>query len=144
MARPAWIDKDRPEKIRKIKKEDRTNMNIRKCFGTSLLSVALLLAAGIPGFASNSRTVTLQHDAVLSGTSLAAGRYTVQWEAHSPEATVEFVQHHKVVLSTEGRVEQRDKKYDRNAVVYNAASDGTMSLVEIRFAGSSKVLVFNQ
>jgi hypothetical protein len=120
------------------------NTMIRKFLGTSLLSVALLLAAGIPGLAANSRTVTLQHDAVLSGTSLAAGRYTVQWETHSPEATVEFVQHHKVVLSTEGRVEQRDKKYGRNAVVYNAASDGTMSLVEIRFAGSSTVLVFNQ
>jgi hypothetical protein len=41
-------------------------------------------------------------------------------------------------------VEQRDTKYGRNAVVYNSASDGTMSLVEIRFAGSSQVLVFNQ
>jgi hypothetical protein len=119
-------------------------MNIRKFLGTSALSVALLLAAGIPGLAANSGTVTLHHDAVLNGTSLAAGRYSVQWESHSPEATVEFVQHHDVVLSTEARVEQRDKKYDRNAVVYNTAPDGTMSLAEIRFAGSSKVLVFNQ
>jgi hypothetical protein len=54
------------------------------------------------------------------------------------------VQHHEVVLSTEGRIEERVKKYDRNAVVYNIAPDGTMSLVEIRFGGSSKVLVFNQ
>ena len=120
------------------------NFNIRKFCGTSVLSLALLLASGIPALAKNSRTVTLAHNAVLSGTNLSAGQYRIQWEAHSPEATVEFVQHHKVVLSTEGRVEQRDKKYDRNAVVYNAASDGTMSLVEIRFAGSSKVLVFNQ
>jgi hypothetical protein len=54
------------------------------------------------------------------------------------------VQHHKVILSTEGRVEERDKSYDRDAVVYNAAPDGTMSLVEIRFAHSNKVLTFNQ
>ena len=120
------------------------NMNIRKFLGTSLLSMALLLAAGIPSLAKNSRTVTLRHDAALSGTSLAAGRYSIRWETHSPEATVEFVQHHKVVLSTEGRVEERDKSYDRDAVVYNGAPDGTMSLVEIRFAGSNKVLTFNQ
>ena len=49
-----------------------------------------------------------------------------------------------VVLSTEGRVEERDKSYDRDAVVYNTAPDGTMSLIEIRFADSNKVLVFNQ
>jgi hypothetical protein len=120
------------------------NMNIRKCLGTSALSLALLLASGIPGLAKNSRTVTLNHDAVLSGTSLSAGKYSIRWETHSPEATVQFVQHHKVVLTTEGRVEERDKTYDRDAVVYNTASDGSMSLVEIRFAYSNKVLVFNQ
>ena len=119
-------------------------MNVRKFLGTPALSVMLLLATGIASFAANSRTVTLNHDAVLSGTSLSAGRYSIQWEAHSPEATVQFVQHHKVILSTEGRVEERDKSYDRDAVVYNAAPDGTMSLVEIRFAHSNKVLTFNQ
>jgi hypothetical protein len=119
-------------------------MNIRKCLGTSVLSVALLLASGIPGLARNSRTVTLGHDAILQGAALPAGRYSVEWETHSPEATVQFMQHHKVVLSTEGRVEQRDKKYDRNAVVYDTAPDGSMSLIELRFAGLNMVLVFNQ
>jgi len=120
------------------------NMNIRKSLGTSVLSVALLLASGIPALASHSATVTLSHDLVLNGTSLPAGKYTVRWETHSPEATVEIVRRHKVVLSTEGGVEERSKGYDRDAVVYNTASDGTMSLVEIRFAYSNKVLVFNQ
>ena len=120
------------------------NMNIRKHLGASVMAVGLLLAAGIPGLAENARTITLQHDAVLSGTSLTAGRYHIQWQTHSPEATVQFVRRHKVVLSTEGRVEARNKTYDHDAVVYNAAPDGSMSLVEIRFAGSSDVLVFNQ
>ena len=120
------------------------NMNTRKCLGASVLSLALLLASGIPGLAKNSRTVTLSHDTVLSGTNLAAGRYSIRWETHSPRTTVEFVQHHKVVLSTEGRVEERDKHYDSDTVVYSTAPDGTMSLLEIRFADSNKVLVFNQ
>jgi len=120
------------------------NMDVRKYLGTSVLSVALLLASGIPALAKDSRTVTFGHDFVLNGTTVPAGKWSVQWETHSPEATVEFVQHHKVVLSTEGRVEERSKGYDRDAVVYNTASDGTMSLVEIRFANSNKVLVFDQ
>ena len=118
-------------------------MDIRKYLGTSILSVALLLACGIPGLAKNSRTVALPHDAVLSGKTLPAGNYVVQWEAHSPQAVVEFAQGHKVVLSTEGRIEDRGTKYDSNTVVYDTAPDGTSSISEVRFAGSSEVLVFN-
>ena len=116
--------------------------NIRKSFGTGILSLGLLLAAGMPALAKNSRTVTLQHNAVLKGTTLPAGKYDVEWETQSPGATVQFVQRHKVVLSTEGRVEQRDKSYHCDAVVYDIAPDGSLSLVEIRFADSSQVLVF--
>ena len=118
-------------------------MDIRKYLGTSILSAALLLACGIPGLAKNSRTVALPHDAVLSGKTLPAGNYVVQWEAHSPQAVVEFAQRHKVVLSTEGRCEDRGKKYYSNVVVYDTASDGSRTISEIRFAGSSEVLVFN-
>jgi hypothetical protein len=119
-------------------------MDIRKHFGTLILSVALLLASGIPGLAKNTRTVALPHDAVLSGTTLPAGQYVVQWEAHNSGATVQFARAKKVVLSTEGRFEDRGKKYDSNTVVYDTASDGTRTISEIRFAGSSQVLVFNQ
>jgi hypothetical protein len=119
-------------------------MDIREYLGTSILAVALLLAFGIPGLAKNSRTVALTRDAVLSGKTLPAGDYVVQWVAHSPQATVEFAQHHKVVLSTEGRFEDRGKKYNSNTIVYDTASDGSMTISEIRFAGSSEVLVFNQ
>ena len=120
------------------------NVNIRKHLGASILTVVLLLAAAIPGLAENSRNVTLRYGAVLSGTNLSAGQYNIRWQTHSPEATVQFVQHHKVLLTAEGRVEARNKSYDRNEVVYYTAPDGSLSLAEIRFAGSSNVLVFNQ
>ena len=119
-------------------------MDIRKYLGTSILSAVLLLASGIPALAKNSRTVVLAHDVVLSGKTLPAGDYVVQWVAHSPQATVEFAQHHKVVLSTEGRFEDRGKKYNSDMVVYDTASDGTSTISEIRFAGSSEVIVFSQ
>jgi hypothetical protein len=118
--------------------------NIRNFLGTSGVSVALLLAASIPGLAKNSRGVALSHDVVLGGTTLSAGSYVVEWETHSPEATVQFMQHHNVVLSTQGRIEQRDHAYEDNAIVYDTGSHGTLSLIEIRFAGSKEVLVFNQ
>ena len=119
-------------------------MNIRKYLGTSALSVGLLLASGIPAMAKDARTVTLFHDVVLNGTALPAGKCSVEWQTHSPEATVEIVRHHKVVVATEGRVEERSTTYNRDAVVYNTASNGTISILEFRFAGSKTVLVLNQ
>ena len=119
-------------------------MNIRKYICTSILSLALLLACGIPGFAKNSRTVTLTRNVVLNGTTLPAGDYVVRWEAHSPQASVEFARDNKVVLSTECKLEDRGKKSNSDSILYYTASDGTMTINEIRFAGSSAVLVFNQ
>ena len=119
------------------------NRTIRKCFVTGFVALGLLLAAGIPALAGNSAKVVLSHAAVVHGKNLAAGKYTVEWKTHSPEATIQFVQRYKVVLFAEGRVEKRNKPYDSNAVVYDMAPDGSMSIIEIRFAHSNKVLVFD-
>jgi hypothetical protein len=86
------------------------------------VSEALLLASGIRALAKDSRTVTFFHDVVLNGTSLPAGQYTVRWETHSSGATVEFVQHQKVVLSTDGGFEERSKGYEHNVVVNTGSS----------------------
>jgi len=138
------------------------NTNIRKYLGLSVLSAALLLTSGIPALAKNSETVTISHDVTVNGTTLPAGHYTVEWETHSPEGTIVFVQHHRVVLSTAGTIWSRKANYRNNtvmtednnaqaanlrnlvAVVYSTAPDGTKSLVEIHLATSNKILVFNQ
>ena len=114
----------------------------RKWFGFLSLAV-VLLAAGIPASAKESRTIKLEHAIVLDGKKVPAGWYKVEWQTHSPEATVQLLQERKLVAGTEGRLELRDRKNSCDSVVYNSLPDGTMSLLEIRFAGSNKVLVFN-
>ena len=126
------------------REENRMKESIRKCFGTGALSLVLLLAAGIPALAKNYGTMILDHDIVLHGKALPAGKYVVEWKSHSPEATVQFLQRYRVVLFAEGRVERRHRIYDHDSVVYNEQPDGSKSLIEIRFAGSNKVLVFDQ
>jgi len=115
----------------------------RKYFLTGILSLGLLLVTGSPSSAKNWGTMTLMDDLVLNGKPLPAGTYGVEWKTHSPEATVEFVQPFKVVLIAEGRVERRNKKYLLNAIVYKLRPDGSKSLIEVRFANSNKVLVFD-
>jgi hypothetical protein len=112
--------------------------------GTLVLFVALVLTAGVPGFAKSARAVAFASDLVISGTRLPVGRYAIRWDAHTPRPTVEFVRDKKVVLSTLCTLEDRGEKYVADSVLYDTASDGTATIREIRFGGSSEVLVFGQ
>jgi hypothetical protein len=128
--------------------EHGVNMKLRDYLGISYLGAVLTVACALPSFAngsnSHTRTINLTRDVVVAGTTLAAGKYTMRWEEHSPEAKVEFVRHNEVLASVAGRLEQRNKKYPQNEVVYNQAPNGSLSVNEIRFGGSSEALVFNQ
>jgi len=137
-------------------------MKLTKYIGLSILSGALILAAGVSCFAKNSNSVTFSHDVVVNGTTLPAGHYSIHWNGQSPEATVVFSHRRKIVLSTEGTLVTRKNSYrnlaqaapemapqatnlyDSGEVVYDTAQDGTRSLVEIRLADSNKVLVFSK
>jgi hypothetical protein len=123
-------------------------MKLLDYLGTSCLGALLAVVCAVPSFAnesnSHTRTINLTRDVVVAGTTLAAGKYTMRWETQSPEAKVEFVRNKAVLASVAGRLEQRNKKYPQNEVVYNLAPNGSMSVGEIRFGGSSEVLVFNQ
>ena len=119
-------------------------MAVKRHLGIFVVSVVLVLAYGVPGFAKNSRSVAISHAIVVSGTTLPAGEYAVRWEGQSPQASVEFVKNKKVVASAQCKFEDRGKKYDSSTVIYATNPDGSNTISEIRFAGSSEVLVFNE
>ena len=115
----------------------------KKWFGIGILSLGLTLAAGISASAKEARTIDFEHAVVLQGKKVPVGWYKVEWQTHSPEATVQFSHGRKLVATTGGRVELRDKPATCDSVLYETAPDGSMTLLEIRFAGSNKVLVIN-
>jgi hypothetical protein len=119
-------------------------MAVRRHLGVFVMCAVLVLACGIPGFAKNSRNVALAHAVVVSGTTLPAGQYSVRWEAQNSPASIEFVRGNKVVASAQCKLEDRGKKYESGTVVYGTNPDGTNTISEIRFAGSSQVLVFSE
>jgi hypothetical protein len=120
-------------------------MKIRQYLGVGFLLVGLLLASGIAALAESnySGPVKLNQDVIVHGKTLPAGKYRVRWTTHSPEANVEFTQRNSVVVSTEGTYVDRGHKYHQNMYVTDTAANGTLRLVEVRFAGSSRVLTFN-
>jgi hypothetical protein len=117
-------------------------MKLRRYLGSSVLALAFVLLASASALAKNSKTIKMVYDGNLSGTHLSVGSYKVQWENHSPDATVTFKQGKEVVLTTHAKVEERDREYNNNEVVYDTGADGSRTITEIRFAGSKEVLVF--
>jgi hypothetical protein len=93
-------------------------------------------------FEKGSRDFMFPLVLTLNGTQVPIGEYTISWESYSPEAVVKFVQNYYVVATAEGKWMKRDVTYQNNAVVWRKGVDGSRTLLEIRFGGMSRALVF--
>ena len=114
----------------------------RNSLAMSVLVLALVLSASAPAFAKNKCNVTLPQDAVLLGTPLQAGNYTISWESHSTSATVTVSKRKQVLATAEAKLVERGKEYNQNAVVLDMHNDGSNTIREIRPAGSRYAIVF--
>jgi hypothetical protein len=108
-----------------------------------MIAMAIFVAVGANAKSKDSRSVLLRDDAAVAGSHLARGNYSVQWETNSPAATVSFLRDNKVVATAEGKVVDRGSRYGSNEVVYALAANGARVIQELRFKGSSEVIVFN-
>ncbi len=117
-------------------------MRLRKTLSATIVAMAFFVAVSAAAKPKDSKDVLLHYDATVAGSHLASGDYNVTWEAHSPAAMVSFLQKGKVVVTAEGTVVDRGTKYQSNQVVYTADSSGAREIQEIRFRGSSEVIVF--
>lgn len=112
---------------------------------TAVLVVAVVLAASVPMYpASNSCQVNVPYAGALNGKHLAAGRYNISWQAHSPSLTVTVAQGKNVVATVQGRMEERAGKFQNNMVVYTERPDGSQSISEIRVRGTNRAIVFDE
>jgi hypothetical protein len=93
-------------------------------------------------FEKGSRDFMFPSVLTLNGTHVPKGDYTISWESYSPDAVVKFVRNYDVVATAEGKWMKRDVPYKLDAVVWRASADGSRILLEIRFGGMSRALVF--
>jgi hypothetical protein len=109
-----------------------------------VITVAGLIAtsAFAKNGAKNEKKVTLSQTAALNGVAIPAGSYNVTWSAESGDPTVTFVKGKETVASAQARWVDRDTKYEQNQVLYSNNSDGSRTIIEIRFAGMNRALVF--
>ena len=76
----------------------------RNYLGTSILILALAMTASAAASAANSRRLALGEGAMLKGTHLDAGEYTIRWESHSAEATVTITKKKNVIATVEAQL----------------------------------------
>jgi hypothetical protein len=91
-----------------------------------------------------SRSLTFFSGLTVKGSRLPVGDLVVTWESYVPDAIVKFEKDGSVIGTIDGKWEKRDVKYGDDAIVYRKNSDGTRTLLEIRFAGMSQALVFGK
>jgi hypothetical protein len=93
-------------------------------------------------FEKGSRDFRLPLALTLNGTQVPIGDYTISWESYSPDAVVKFTRNYDVVVTAEGKWMKNEVPFQRNAFVWRKGANGTQTLLEIRFGGMSRALVF--
>ena len=119
-------------------------MKLREILSVTIVAMAFFVAAGAAAKTKDSRNMLLHYDATIAGSRLGRGTYNVQWQTHTPGATVSFLRGSKVMVTAEGKVVDRGRKYSTTEVVYNESANGAHVIQELRFKGSSEVIVFNE
>jgi hypothetical protein len=91
-----------------------------------------------------SRSLTLSSGLTVTGARLPVGDFVITWESYVPDAIVKFEKDGIIVGTADGKWEKRSVKYEDDAIVYRKNSDGSRTLLELRFAGMSQALVFGR
>jgi len=91
-----------------------------------------------------SRSLTFFSGLTVNGARLPDGDLLITWESYVPDAIVKFEKDGSVIGTTDGKWEQRGVKYGDDAIVYRKNSDGSRTLLEIRFSGMNQALVFGK
>lgn len=108
-----------------------------------LLGLTLLLATSV--FASSNKgSLQTMTDVTVSGKTLPAGDYSLQWEGTGSNVQLSILKGKKVVATTPARLVDLNQSPDNDAAVIRNNGDGSKSLAEIRFGGKKYVLQIAQ
>jgi hypothetical protein len=108
----------------------------------AVLAMALLLATS--AFAINKGSLQVQDNLTVSGTSLAPGDYSVQWDGNGPSVQVSILKGKKVVATVPAQVVDLKEAPGINSAVVTRNADGSRTLQEIRFSGKRFALAMGE
>ncbi len=113
-----------------------------KCINISkglLLGLTLLLATSLFA-ASNHGSLQTLSDVTVSGKTLPAGEYKLNWEGSGQNVQLNIMKGKKVVATTPATVVDLPQAPNSDAAVVSNNGDGNRELSEIRFGGKKYAL----
>ncbi|MBS1852149.1 MAG: hypothetical protein JST79_14665 [Acidobacteria bacterium] len=117
-------------------------MKTSRMWHGAVLAMALLLATS--AFAINKGSLQVQDNLTVSGTSLAPGDYSVQWDGNGPSVQVSILKGKKVVATVPAQVVDLKEAPGINSAVVTRNADGSRTLQEIRFSGKRFALAMGE
>lgn len=112
-------------------------MKFANLYKSLLLGLTLLLAVG--AFAANKGSMQILDSVNVSGTTLPAGQYSLQWEGTGQNVQLSILKGRKVVATTPARLVDLNQSAESDqALVKN--DNGGRSLSEVRFEGKKYAL----
>jgi len=108
-----------------------------------LLGLTLLLATSLFA-ASNHGSLQTLSDVSVSGKTLPAGNYSVNWEGSGQNVQLNIMKGKKVVATTPATLVDLSQAPNSDAAVIKNNGDGTKSLAEVRFGGKKYALQIGQ
>ena len=100
----------------------------RMCLILALLLCVLPLSA-VAG-TKQSASINLSEPAVISGTHLEPGKYTVRWNGTGPDVQVQFLQGKKEIVSVPAKVIAQSNPTNP-AIAMRSTEDGSKTISEI-------------
>jgi hypothetical protein len=112
---------------------------------TALLPVLLVFLAGTPVFAKKDppRPFRLSAVVTLNGAQVPAGIYELTLETQGSAVRVTLLKDGEFVATAPGVWVKTGVKYSEDEALLRVNPQGSRSLIEIRFAGAAKAIVFD-
>lgn len=112
----------------------------------AVLAVLFLLAASLPIGAKKipPRPFFLRTPVTLNGAEIPPGLYELSLESGNSAVRVTLCRDGRFVDTALGAWVKNGAKYTEDSALLRVNSDGSRSLIEIRFAGIAKTIVLNK
>src|SRR6267154_986437 len=104
----------------------------------------VLTLGGLPASAESFRIISWGSSVELNGTEIPGGNYGVSWKSHKTGALVTFLTCEHPIAIAQGKWVKRDSRYKIDSILYETKEDGSRTLLEVRFAGMNRALVFGE
>jgi len=105
-----------------------------------VMGLALLLASS--AFAATKASLILTNPTKVSGTTLNAGKYTLEWEGNGPNVEVSVMQGKTVLAKLQARLVK--SPLQQGAILTKKDADGNTVLTGVQFDGKAFALELSE